>query len=923
MQEKWILELYLSRDEEALLYTEAIYGDYCRGLISRYLTDQADVEACLSDLWRKAWESIPPAYPPSLQLFLAATARALALGKHRALPPKKRVDAPALPEGELAGCLPEGLSQVEAAARLDGYLATLSETERRLFVGRYWYALPVSELAALWGMEAAAVSAELSRLCDGLRALTTSEATTEETASEETATEEAATPVAATPVGATGARVMDALGDVSKKYLREAEPSALTALINTRVRKVDSVRRYKGLGLYVPPIGYKTPRRQKPLRPAKPWMTALAITVMVLYMLFSVLAGLAAILLSTAQPTDVPGVYIIAGVEVDLNALFDSLAEGGGKGSEEEETTTPPVRYPCVEEGHILTVWEDREATCYAVSHYKASCDRCAYEPETFGTERLPHTYENGACTVCGLLEGACDGVTAEPYLQDGVQGARVTNIETVTGDELILPNVCYVEGYGLLPVIFWDAVIPGHIVTLVVPEGYQVLGGVMERDENSNLKSVTLPSTLKRIGFRFFSNYTALTEITLPDGVIDIGTEAFKGCANLRLSRLPASLTELGESAFEGCGAITVSEIPAGVSVIAARAFADCASIPSMTLPENLLTIGEYAFYNCSSLASVNVPESVATLGKYAFSLCRGLTELTLSERLRVVEDGALSGTGLERLIVPASVQSMGIAALSGCTKLTEVVFEGETTSLEDNLFSGCTALTSVVLPAGLEIVGTWMFRDCSSLAEVVIPNSVTIIESWAFKGCSQLQRVRLPVNLREYGGDLFKECGALRELTMDEGGAFYTVRGNCLIAVNSKTLVLGTSAAVIPDDGSVEKIGSYAFRGTEVEVIVIPEGVTIIEDGAFSDCVKLTSLTVPSTLKDIEDYVLRGCTALVEIHANTTVSQWRILSAGEKMADVTDGRWSFTAYCTDGYLNPDRSAVYYEEEETVTEGQ
>ena len=155
-----------------------------------------------------------------------------------------------------------------------------------------------------------------------------------------------------------------------------------------------------------------------------------------------------------------------------------------------------------------------------------------------------------------------------------------------------------------------------------------------------------------------------------------------------------------------------------------------------------------------------------------------------------------------------------------------------------------------------------------------------------------------------------------------MDEGGAFYTVRGNCLIAVNSKTLVFGTSAAVIPDDGSVVKIGSYAFQGRGVETIVIPEGVTTVGDRAFANCTKLTSLTVSSTVESIGDYALSGCTALSEIYADMTVSQWRILSAGN-MADVKDGRWSFTAYCTDGYLDPDRSAVYYEEEETAAEGQ
>ena len=63
------------------------------------------------------------------------------------------------------------------------------------------------------------------------------------------------------------------------------------------------------------------------------------------------------------------------------------------------------------------------------------------------------------------------------------------------------------------------------------------------------------------------------------------------------------------------------------------------------------------------------------------------------------------------------------------------------------------------------------------------------------------------------------------------------------------------------------VTAIASDAFKGTNIESVVIPEGVTSIGREAFSGCASLTSVTLPSSLTDIESGAFSYCTSLTSI--------------------------------------------------------
>ena len=129
------------------------------------------------------------------------------------------------------------------------------------------------------------------------------------------------------------------------------------------------------------------------------------------------------------------------------------------------------------------------------------------------------------------------------------------TNLETV-----ILPETLesigtfafaeceklYEQDSGLAYAGNWLVGAKQNIISANVREGTQhIADGIFI--ENSNLSSVSLPSTLKTIGSFAFFGCSSLTSIEIPEGVTEIGQQAFRNCFNIKkvifLSSVPPAI--------------------------------------------------------------------------------------------------------------------------------------------------------------------------------------------------------------------------------------------------------------------------------------------------------------------------------------------------------------------------------------------
>ncbi len=175
MDDTAIIELYHRREEQAITESDRKYGGMCRSIAMRLLGLKEDAEECVNDTWYAAWNKMPPDRPAYLGAFLGRITRNLSVSRWRRDHAGKRYDGIEILLSELEDCVPSTCT-VEAsverhilAEAISDWLDTLDDTDRWLFVRRYWYADSVKELAAKLNERSNNCSQRLLRLRKGLR----------------------------------------------------------------------------------------------------------------------------------------------------------------------------------------------------------------------------------------------------------------------------------------------------------------------------------------------------------------------------------------------------------------------------------------------------------------------------------------------------------------------------------------------------------------------------------------------------------------------------------------------------------------------------------------------------------------------------------------------------------------------------------
>ena len=89
MDETWILQRFLARDEEGLAAAYAQLGPGLTALAAR-IAGPETAEECVNDALLAAWQAIPPLAPVHLAAYLAKLTRNAALNRYRAQNAQKR-----------------------------------------------------------------------------------------------------------------------------------------------------------------------------------------------------------------------------------------------------------------------------------------------------------------------------------------------------------------------------------------------------------------------------------------------------------------------------------------------------------------------------------------------------------------------------------------------------------------------------------------------------------------------------------------------------------------------------------------------------------------------------------------------------------------------------------------------------------------
>lgn len=168
-----IIRLYLERSESAISETKSLYGRLIYSVAYGILHSAEDAEECESEVYLRAWNSIPPSCPQQLSAYLCRIARGVALDRYRQEHAAKRGEALPIEEPEnvlkSSESAEDRLSEKELTELLNSFLKAQDYNTRVIFLRRYWFSDSCREIAKRLHVSESMVKSRISRTLGKLR----------------------------------------------------------------------------------------------------------------------------------------------------------------------------------------------------------------------------------------------------------------------------------------------------------------------------------------------------------------------------------------------------------------------------------------------------------------------------------------------------------------------------------------------------------------------------------------------------------------------------------------------------------------------------------------------------------------------------------------------------------------------------------
>ncbi|MBQ7826989.1 MAG: sigma-70 family RNA polymerase sigma factor [Clostridia bacterium] len=176
LTDEQIIELYWSRNEDAIGATDDKYGKYLYMIAYNIVHDNMDCEECLNDTYLSTWNRIPPTKPNFFQLFLSKIMRNIAVDRYRKNSADKRVSSEMTSSlEELGDCIPNNsaledeVMMREVIDAMNQYLRELTKREVLIFICRYYYSDSIDSIAKMLKVSRNTVFRDLSKIRAGLK----------------------------------------------------------------------------------------------------------------------------------------------------------------------------------------------------------------------------------------------------------------------------------------------------------------------------------------------------------------------------------------------------------------------------------------------------------------------------------------------------------------------------------------------------------------------------------------------------------------------------------------------------------------------------------------------------------------------------------------------------------------------------------
>lgn len=392
---------------------------------------------------------------------------------------------------------------------------------------------------------------------------------------------------------------------------------------------------------------------------------------------------------------------------------------------------------------------------------------------------------------------------------------------------------------------------------------------------EGAKIKKLTIPSTLKDASFY----HAKIDVLRFPKVLETIPSECFKACKLHKIhwprqcdtiaqqafasaefenfSELPDSIKRIEDRAFEFAELGPVFELPEGLEYIGNEAF-KYAEVEHLTIKDNVTFIGNEAFCEIKNLESITLPDNTETkYGKAIVQECPNLKTAEHYETLLSQRSAAFRNTQVKVKSVSRLIKDMKNADI-------EVFDEPSAEKFGAGCFESNKKLKKVIFGENLKVIGDNAFRN-SSLEEVDfsrVKNPI-FIGADAFDS-TNITKVILPQGaVFEYNA--FQYCGQLSEVV---------IGGNVTKKLPSGIFKECVSLSHIELPESLRSIGERAFQNcASLQHINLPPKLGALKDRCFADCITLKEIKLPKRVAVIPGSAFYNCKSLTTVQSSVNL--------------------------------------------------
>jgi hypothetical protein len=312
----------------------------------------------------------------------------------------------------------------------------------------------------------------------------------------------------------------------------------------------------------------------------------------------------------------------------------------------------------------------------------------------------------------------------------------------------------------------------------------------------------------------------------------------------SIKKIELGSGIRVLDSGSFLGLDFLESVTIPQGVEAIRQSAFANCSLIKAVTLPDTLKVLDERVFENCTYINTVSLSYGIDRISEYMFNECKSLSIITLPDSVVEISNSSPFGScyNLSTIIIPVGVKDLYLMNIGNFANLKNVVIPADAHLSYYNNYSIINSV-KLIVPDDIDIddgffIDSNAFQN-SMIKSVDISEGVTDISSYAFENCNRLLSITMPDTVSYIHSSAFSNCNLLYDINFPN---------------------------------NLETVEEYAFSNSGFKDIVIPENINgnniSIGSSVFSNCERLTSVTISSSVSEIGSLCFAGCYSLRDVY-------------------------------------------------------